>query len=175
MCEFGEDCNKFCDANFCEYNWELAHRHSMTWRTTDHGPVFSGKLKDYPVEWNERDGNFTIMSEGIHSPESQPLDEDLSSKNPLSELENIMSVDGRPYRRVITINGAFVGQTIRVREGAVVKVNVYNRLANQPVTVHWHGLFQTDNFWMDGAAWINQCPIHTYHTFSYFWRAEHAG
>ena len=175
MCDFGDDCSGFCDSDFCEYNWEVAHRHSMTWRTMDHGPTMTRKIKDYPIAWDERNETFSITGEGYHSPEYPPLHEDMTVKDPMRELYNIMPVDGRSHRRVITINGEFIGPTIRVRQGAVVKVNVFNRLANQPLTVHWHGLFQTDNFWMDGAAWINQCPVNTYHTFSYIWRAEHAG
>ena len=29
----------------------------------------------------------------------------------------------------------------------------------EAITLHWHGIHQTDNYWMDGAAYINQCPI----------------
>ena len=35
VCDFGEDCNAFCETDFCEYRWTLSHRHSMSWRTWD--------------------------------------------------------------------------------------------------------------------------------------------
>ena len=33
----------------------------------------------------------------------------------------------------------------------------------------------TNNFWMDGAAFINQCPILPHQQFTYSWKAENAG
>ena len=37
-------------------------------------------------------------------------------------------------------------------------------------------IFQmTNNFWMDGAAFINQCPILPHQQFTYSWKAENAG
>ena len=31
------------------------------------------------------------------------------------------------------------------------------------------------NYWMDGAAWVSQCPILPYQNFTYVWRAEQTG
>ncbi|CBY11574.1 unnamed protein product [Oikopleura dioica] len=45
----------------------------------------------------------------------------------------------------------------------------------QAATVHWHGILMTNNFWMDGAAFINQCPILPHQQFTYSWNAENAG
>ena len=114
-------------------------------------------------------------SGGYHTPEHPPHNEKGQVKMPIDDLEHVMSVDGRGGRRVITINDRFSGPVIKVRQGAVVKVIVHNNLPNQAATVHWHGLFQTDNYWMDGAAFVNQCPINAYQTFTYVWKAEHAG
>ena len=41
--------------------------------------------------------------------------------------------------------------------------------------MHWHGLIQTNNFWMDGAAYVNQCPIPAHHDFTYVFQAEQSG
>lgn len=41
--------------------------------------------------------------------------------------------------------------------------------------MHWHGLHQIDNFWNDGAAMINQCPIDAFNAFTYVMRADNSG
>ncbi|CBY37241.1 unnamed protein product [Oikopleura dioica] len=84
-------------------------------------------------------------------------------------------LDGREERRIITINNHFPGPVIRVRKGAAVIVNVKNEMPIQAATVHWHGILMTNNFWMDGAAFINQCPILPHQQFTYSWKAENAG
>ena len=48
--------------------------------------------------------------------------------------------------------GHFPGPVIRVLKGAVVKVNIKNRMPLQAATIHWHGILQTNNYWMDG--WV---------------------
>ena len=48
VCDFGEDsCERFCNAEICEYHWEVDHRHSMSWRTHD---AKTQKIYDYPIE-----------------------------------------------------------------------------------------------------------------------------
>ena len=50
VCDFGEDCSSFCDSYFCEYRWELNHRHTMSWRTFTEDVK---KMEDYPLVWDE--------------------------------------------------------------------------------------------------------------------------
>jgi len=59
-------------------------------------------------------------------------------------------LDGREYRRIITINGHFPGPVIRVLKHAIVKVHVKNHMPLQAASIHWHGILQTNNYWMDG-------------------------
>ena len=47
-----------------------------------------------------------------------------------------------------------------MEEGSIVKVVIKNELQFEALTMHWHGIHQTDNYWMDGAAYLSQCPIH---------------
>ena len=56
-----------------------------------------------------------------------PRHQNGTAKDPNLELANIIPLDGREYRRVITINDEFPGPVIRVTEGSVVKVRVLNR------------------------------------------------
>lgn len=54
-------------------------------------------------------------------------------------------------------------------------VDVVNRLPGQSVTVHWRGQKQTESPYMDGVPMVTQCPISSYTTFQYKFRASQAG
>ncbi|MBW0478935.1 hypothetical protein O181_018650 [Austropuccinia psidii MF-1] len=69
-------------------------------------------------------------------------------------------------RNVLLINNQFPAPLIEVNEGDTVVVEVENRL-NQPLTLHWHGLFQRGTPWMDGPSSVAQCPIQPGAKFTY--------
>lgn len=48
-----------------------------------------------------------------------------------------------------------------------VNVIVHNQLKQKALTVHWHGIFQTNTYFMDGSAYITQCPIQPGQKFKY--------
>jgi len=75
--------------------------------------------------WNDTSKSLEILDEGYHTPSQPPTDKFGNPKNPIDELENIIAADGRGMKRVITINGQFVGPPIKVRQGAVVKLRVF--------------------------------------------------
>ncbi|BGP32953.1 hypothetical protein JCM10296v2_004739 [Rhodotorula toruloides] len=47
-----------------------------------------------------------------------------------------------------------------------VVVHVTNSL-DEPVTIHWHGLFQNGTLWEDGPSGVTQCPIGPGITYTY--------
>lgn len=145
----------------------------MAWRTLDYTPDGRSSIKEYQLSYDESDKKFKIKEGGYHI--RGPRHQNGTEKDPNLELANIIPLDGREYRRVITINDEFPGPVIRVTEGSVVKVVVYNRMPLQAATIHWHGILQRDNYWMDGAAYLSQCPILPHQDFTYVWKAEHAG
>eukprot|EP00191_Tetraselmis_sp_GSL018_P008105 CAMPEP_0177608108 /NCGR_PEP_ID=MMETSP0419_2-20121207/18287_1 /TAXON_ID=582737 /ORGANISM="Tetraselmis sp., Strain GSL018" /LENGTH=711 /DNA_ID=CAMNT_0019102759 /DNA_START=76 /DNA_END=2211 /DNA_ORIENTATION=- len=63
-------------------------------------------------------------------------------------------------------NGKLKGETIRVKTGGRVILNVTNK-ANQPITVHFHGIHQSGYQWMDGVPGATQCPIPPDHSYVY--------
>ena len=69
----------------------------------------------------------------------------------------------------------FPGPNLRAKHGSIIKVQVYNDLPTESVTVHWHGIHQTDNYWMDGAAYASQCPIQAHQNYTYVFRTEMPG
>ncbi|KAL5014169.1 hypothetical protein ScPMuIL_008439 [Solemya velum] len=91
-------------------------------------------------------------------------------------LHTVISVDGYEFsRRVIVVNGSLPGPPIVVYEGQTVVVHVTNDLSSEGVTIHWHGLHQRGTPWMDGVAFITQCPILPGQTFTYRFTAEPRG
>ncbi|EGX88248.1 ferro-O2-oxidoreductase [Cordyceps militaris CM01] len=60
---------------------------------------------------------------------------------------------------VYLVNGEFPGPTIEARSGDRLIVNVHNRLSDEGLSIHWHGLQMRGNNTMDGAVGVTQCPI----------------
>ena len=48
-----------------------------------------------------------------------------------------------------------------------IEVTVNNHLFSDSITLHWHGMHQTHNVWMDGVPHVTQCPIQPGSTFTY--------
>ncbi|GLT30240.1 hypothetical protein SLA2020_050530 [Shorea laevis] len=67
---------------------------------------------------------------------------------------------------MLVVNDQFPGPTIYVQKGDTVFVNVFNH-GFYGVTIHWHGVKQPRNPWMDGPAYITQCPIKPGMNFTY--------
>ena len=53
---------------------------------------------------NTEKETFEITDVGMKSPDNPPVDKNGYPTNPMDELENIITLDGRPARRFITIN-----------------------------------------------------------------------
>ena len=54
-------------------------------------------------------------------------------------------------------------------------VHVTNNLILDGLTIHWHGQLQRGNPWMDGVAYVTQCPIMPREKFTYRFKAEQTG
>lgn len=51
--------------------------------------------------------------------------------------------------------------------GKQVVVKVTNKLIQEGVTLHWHGMVQRKTPYMDGVGSVSQCPISPGETFTY--------
>lgn len=54
-------------------------------------------------------------------------------------------------------------------------MDVVNELMGESTTIHWHGLHQRENPYMDGTPQVTQCPISPFTTFRYTFKADHEG
>ncbi|KAK9512206.1 hypothetical protein O3M35_000676 [Rhynocoris fuscipes] len=78
-------------------------------------------------------------------------------------------------RKLLTANRQLPGPALQVCENDILVVDVVNRLPGQSVTIHWRGQKQKESPHMDGVPMITQCPISSYTTFQYKFRAAQAG
>lgn len=98
-------------------------------------------------------------------------------------MEEVITMDGY-HRSVIAVNNTIPGPPIIVYEGQRLIIHVRNHLLSESITIHWHGLHQRNTPFMDGVAFITQCPIGPGQKFSYdfkaypqgtFWYHSHIG
>ncbi len=76
--------------------------------------------------------------------------------------------------QVFAFNGQVPGPLIHVQEGDDVVVHVTNN-TSLPHTIHWHGIYQTNNWRNDGVPGITQEGIEPGDSFTYKWKAEKTG
>ena len=85
-----------------------------------------------------------------------------------ADLKEANTGDGE-YKHIYTINGQFPGPTITVYEGQQVVVKVTNKLLQEGIGIHWHGILQRNTPWMDGVPGVSHCAILPDETFTYRW------
>ena len=78
----------------------------------------------------------------------------------------MITTDGTS-RGVIAVNNTIPGPALVVYEGQELLIHVRNRLLSEAITIHWHGLHQKNTPFMDGVAFITQCPIGPGQIFTY--------
>eukprot|EP00756_Hemistasia_phaeocysticola_P060522 Hpha_TRINITY_DN4099_c0_g1::TRINITY_DN4099_c0_g1_i1::g.63776::m.63776 len=93
---------------------------------------------------------------------------------PPDAAKSILVADGY-YRAIHTVNGQLPGPAIEVDEGDEVVVNMVNKLETQPVTLHWHGMYQHGTNHMDGVSQVTQCATLPGQTFTYRFIADPPG
>ncbi|KAL8389679.1 hypothetical protein RB595_009013 [Gaeumannomyces hyphopodioides] len=83
---------------------------------------------------------------------------------------NITRAMGAPdgvVKPMILVNGQSPGPTVEANVGDAVRVIMYNSLANETATIHWHGIDQRNTVWMDGVPGVTQCGIPPGQSFVY--------
>ncbi|XP_065345710.1 uncharacterized protein LOC135943189 [Cloeon dipterum] len=87
---------------------------------------------------------------------------------------NCVTADGFK-RGILTANRQLPGPSIHVCENDILVVDVVNRVPEHGLAFHWRGLPQKDTPFMDGVPMVTQCPIPSYTTFQYKFRASRPG
>jgi len=76
--------------------------------------------------------------------------------------------------KVFAFNGQVPAPLIHVVEGDDVEVLVTNNTST-PHTIHWHGLYQTNNWKNDGVPGVTQEAIEAGDSYTYHWKVEKTG
>ncbi|KAF5360146.1 hypothetical protein D9758_011342 [Tetrapyrgos nigripes] len=67
--------------------------------------------------------------------------------------------------------GSLPGPVVRGNKGDNFKLNVFDELVDpdfvRTTSIHWHGIFQKHTNFMDGPAFVTQCPITPNNSFLY--------
>src|SRR5690606_32158716 len=88
--------------------------------------------------------------------------------------ERVIDVAPGLKYQVFAFNGQVPGPLIHVEEGDDVTVHVTNNTTLQH-TVHWHGIYQRNNWRNDGVPGVTQKPIDPGETYTYQWKADKTG
>ncbi|KFY73696.1 hypothetical protein V499_06224 [Pseudogymnoascus sp. VKM F-103] len=72
-----------------------------------------------------------------------------------------------PEKDILVVNGTSPGPALRFTEGQTVWIRVYNDIATQNLTMHWHGLTMATAPFSDGTPQAAQWPIPPFHFFDY--------
>ncbi|OBT65663.1 L-ascorbate oxidase [Pseudogymnoascus sp. 23342-1-I1] len=72
-----------------------------------------------------------------------------------------------PLKNILVVNGTSPGPTLKFTEGKTVWIRVYNDIAHQNLTMHWHGLTMATAPFSDGTPQAAQWPIPPHHFFDY--------
>ena len=91
-----------------------------------------------------------------------------------SNLTAPITTDGHS-RMVLAVNGQTPGPMIITYKGQIVRVKVVNQLKGETISIHWHGMHQRGNHWMDGVGGVTQCPVLPGTNFTYTFVASEAG
>jgi hypothetical protein len=149
----------------------------------------------------------------FRAPTTQHLDWVVTSNylRPDGVLKRVYCINGEDlfpchHRNLLAdryMTGLFPGPTIEARSGDTLVISLINRLEDESISIHWHGLHVKSLFFsrfgglqypvanylpgsMDGAAGVSQCPISPGSKFIYnltipenqsgtFWYHAHSG
>ncbi|CAH1243344.1 Hypp7073 [Branchiostoma lanceolatum] len=157
-------CSQSCVESVCNFHLVIRRTKTMT-----HTRNVNGRRDTNSVLLRD-DGRLELFS-SLGNP-AHPGKENVNGT--LVPMEEVITTDG-VQRNVITVNDMFPGPTVEVMEGAQVVVTVVNKLMSEATSIHWHGMHMRGMPYMDGVAYVTQCPIMPRESFVYRFRAEPSG
>ncbi|XP_076675786.1 uncharacterized protein LOC143372966 [Andrena cerasifolii] len=78
-------------------------------------------------------------------------------------------------RMALTVNRMIPGPSIQACLGDYIVVDVLNKIKEEAITIHWHGVFQNGSQYYDGPPFVTQCPIDAGDLFRYQFHAGNSG
>ncbi|CAE6445099.1 unnamed protein product [Rhizoctonia solani] len=86
-------------------------------------------------------------------------------------VSNVQASPDGLERTIVAVNGQIPGTLVTANKGDTLRINVTNQLTDSSMrrstTIHWHGLFQSGTAGEDGPAFVTQCPISQFNSYTY--------
>ena len=93
----------------------------------------------------------------------------------VTQCTRTQTFDASTFKPFIGVNGQVPGPNLIVWENQTVVVNVSNELQMETISIHWHGMYQYNTYFMDGVHHITQCAIDPQKSFRYIFKARPTG
>jgi len=154
-------------ADVCVFSLQIELRHSYTRYYID--PNNEAQATIARVYYFGDDGNLYGHTGPTHQFCRNVSEDDVRNCTP------IYTFDASTFRPFIAVNGQVPGPTLIVWENQTVVVNVSNLLQMQTISIHWHGMYQYNTYFMDGVQHITQCAIDPRNSFRYIFKAIPSG
>ena len=98
-----------------------------------------------------------------------------ATEDDVSQCTATQTFDASTFKPFIGVNGQVPGPNLIVWENQTVVVNVSNELQMETISIHWHGMYQYNTYFMDGVHHITQCAIDPQKSFRYIFKARPSG
>ena len=155
------------DADVCVFSLSIQLFHSFTRYYVD--PTFGELVRLGRLYYFGEDGKLYG-----HTGPRHPFCPN-STEDDLTECAPVYTFDGSTFKPFVAVNGQVPGPSLTVWTDQTVVVNVSNRLQMETVSVHWHGMFQYNSYFMDGVQHITQHAIDPQKSFRYIFKASPSG
>ena len=155
------------DADVCVFSLQIELLHSFTRYIIN--PQFGERVQLARVYYFGDDGNLYGHPGHLHQFCRNV------SENDVNECTPAYTFDGSTFRYFIGVNGQVPGPALIVWENQTVVAKVSNELQLEAVSIHWHGMFQRNTYFMDGVHHITQNPIDPQRSFCYIFKAIPSG
>ena len=97
ICDYGENCDRLCEADVCDYFWNIEYRYSNSWQTK--GPWW----RSFPLFFNETADRLEIPELKTGYTQGVTIDsivgEDGEKKKPEDNLDELFFIDG--HRKIV--------------------------------------------------------------------------
>ena len=98
-----------------------------------------------------------------------------AAEEDLSECTPTYTFDGSTFKSFVGVNGQVPGPSLIVSTDQTVVANVDNDLQMETTSIHWHGMYQYNTYFMDGVHHITQHAIDPQKSFRYIFKASPSG
>ena len=155
------------DADVCVFNISIALFHSFARYFID--PTYGELIQTARIYYFDDNGKLVGHPGPTHPFCTMAGEDDLSHCTPT------YTFDGTTFKSFVGVNGQVPGPSLIVSTDQTVVANVNNHLQMETTSIHWHGMYQYNTYFMDGVHHITQHAIDPQKSFRYIFKASPSG